>query len=66
LTGADGKASLVTCSTVDAQLLVWHFMFDPSWDEGCPSCSLVIGHIGYQLNHLYARNTSLVATREPV
>ena len=21
------------------QLIVYHFMFDPSWDEGCPSCS---------------------------
>jgi predicted dithiol-disulfide oxidoreductase (DUF899 family) len=36
-------------------------MFDPRWDEGCPSCSLVIDHIGYQLNHLHARDTSLVA-----
>jgi len=29
------------------QLLVYHFMFDPSWDEGCPSCSFLIDRIGY-------------------
>ena len=23
------------------QLILYHFMFDPSWDEGCKSCSLV-------------------------
>jgi predicted dithiol-disulfide oxidoreductase (DUF899 family) len=21
------------------QLIVRHFMFDPSWEDGCPSCS---------------------------
>jgi predicted dithiol-disulfide oxidoreductase (DUF899 family) len=60
--GPDGKASLPDLFAGRRQLLIWHFMFDPSWDEGCPSCSLVIDHIGYQLDHLHARDTSLVAT----
>jgi predicted dithiol-disulfide oxidoreductase (DUF899 family) len=34
-------------------------MFDPSWDEGCPSCSFVVDNIGH-LSHLHARDTSLV------
>jgi predicted dithiol-disulfide oxidoreductase (DUF899 family) len=41
------------------QLLVYHFMYDPSWDEGCPSCSFVVDNIGH-LGHLPARETSLV------
>src|SRR5271168_3597584 len=24
-----------------SQLMVYHFMFGPGWEEGCPSCSLV-------------------------
>lgn len=48
------------------QLLVYHFMFDPSWDEGCPSCSYTVDHIG-DLRHLHARDTTLVlVSRAPV
>ena len=34
-------------------------MFEPDWDEGCPSCSYVVDNIGH-LSHLHARDTSLV------
>jgi predicted dithiol-disulfide oxidoreductase (DUF899 family) len=40
--GPDGKAGLLDLFAGRRQLLVWHFMFDPRWDEGCPSCSLII------------------------
>lgn len=58
--GPDGKASLLDLFDGRRQLLVWHFMFDPSWDAGCPSCSLIIDNVGH-LSHLHARGTSLVA-----
>ena len=41
-------------------------MFDPAWDEGCPSCSLVADNFGH-LAHLHARRTTLaVVSRAPL
>jgi predicted dithiol-disulfide oxidoreductase (DUF899 family) len=37
--GPDGKASLLDLFEGRRQLIVGHFMFNPSWDDGCPSCS---------------------------
>src|SRR5438105_6515119 len=37
--GPDGKETLAQLFTGRSQLIVQHFMFDPSWDEGCKSCS---------------------------
>ncbi len=63
---ADGKRSLLDLFDGRRQLIVYHFMFDPSWDEGCPSCSLLVDNIGH-LSHLHARDTSLTAvSRAPL
>jgi predicted dithiol-disulfide oxidoreductase (DUF899 family) len=43
------------------QLIVYHFMFDPSWEEGCKSCSLLADHFDGMLPHLAARDTMFVA-----
>src|SRR5215470_17808363 len=40
------------------QLIVYHFMFDPSWDAGYPSGSFLTDNIGH-LAHLHARKTTL-------
>ncbi len=37
--GPDGTRSLADLFDGRSQLLVYHFMFGPDWDEGCPSCS---------------------------
>jgi predicted dithiol-disulfide oxidoreductase (DUF899 family) len=37
--GPHSEASLFDLFEGRRQLIVDHFMFDPSWDEGCPSCS---------------------------
>lgn len=64
--GPDGKASLFDLFEGRSQLIVYHFMFDPSWDEGCRGCSFVVDNIGH-LAHLYARDTSLaVISRAPL
>ena len=55
----DGQASLPDLFNGRGQLLVYHFMFDPDWDEGCPSCSFLADGIGH-LAHLHARDTTLV------
>jgi len=64
--GPDGKATLFDLFDGRGQLLVYHFMFDPSWDEGCPSCSFVMDNLGH-LSHLHARDTTWVAiSRAPI
>ena len=37
--GPGRKASLLDLFDHRRQLIIQHFMFDPSWDDGCPSCS---------------------------
>jgi predicted dithiol-disulfide oxidoreductase (DUF899 family) len=57
--GSNGKVSLFDHFDGHRQLIIYHFMFDPTWDEGCPMCSFLVDNIGH-LAHLHARDTSLV------
>ena len=64
--GRDGKASLLDLFGDCGQLLIYHFMFDPDWEEGCKSCSLLADNIGH-LAHLNARDTTLaLVSRAPL
>jgi len=50
-----------------SQLLVYHFMFGPSWEAGCPVCSSIADTLDPQVAHLKARDaTLLLASRAPV
>ncbi len=42
-----------------SQLLVYHFMFGPSWTGGCPVCSSIADTLAPQVPHLKARDTTL-------
>jgi predicted dithiol-disulfide oxidoreductase (DUF899 family) len=66
--GPDGKASLLDLFEGRRQLIVRHFMFDPSWDDGCPSCSAGADEISDGLlEHLHARDTTfVVVSRAPL
>lgn len=65
-TGEARKASLLDLFEDRSQLLIYHFMFDPAWDEGCRSCSYLTDNIGH-LAHLHARDTSLaLVSRAPL
>jgi predicted dithiol-disulfide oxidoreductase (DUF899 family) len=49
------------------QLLVYHFMFGPPYDAGCPGCSSIADTLDPQVVHLKARDTTLVlASRAPL
>lgn len=62
-----GKRTLAELFGDSRQLLVYHFMFDPSWEQGCKSCSFVADHFDGALPHLKARDTAFVAiSRAPV
>jgi predicted dithiol-disulfide oxidoreductase (DUF899 family) len=59
LEGPDGPARLIDLFCGRAQLIVYHFMFDPGWDEGCPSCTAGTDEMSAGLlEHLAVRDTS--------
>jgi len=64
--GPDGKASLLDLFEGRRQLILYHFMFGPAWDEGCDGCSMVVDNMGHPA-HLHARDTSRVlVSRAPL
>jgi len=66
-TGPDGDCSLLDLFEGRAQLLVYHFMLGPGWDEGCPSCSFWADNYNGTEAHLAARDTTLAAvSRAPL
>lgn len=66
----DGPAGQVTLRDLfgkQGQLIVYHFMFDPAWDQGCKSCSHLMDNAQGAIVHLGARNTSFVViSRAPL
>jgi len=62
-----GKQSLSDLFAGSHQLVVYHFMFDPEWDEGCKSCSFWADNFNGIPVHLRARDVSFVAiSRAPL
>src|SRR5690606_15348857 len=50
-----------------SQLIVYHFMFGPEWEEGCTGCSFIGDHIDGALPHVNARDVTVVAaSRAPL
>jgi predicted dithiol-disulfide oxidoreductase (DUF899 family) len=65
--GPDGRESLGDLFAGRSQLVVYHFMFDPSWTEGCKSCSFWVDNFDGIVVHLNHRDTSLVlVSRAPL
>lgn len=65
--GPNGRESLAELFDGKSQLIVYHFMFGPEWEEGCPSCSLLADNFDGTLLHLANRDVSLVAiSRAPI
>ncbi len=56
----EGERSLAELFDGCDQLLVYHFMFGPDWQEGCPSCSFWADNYDGTTPHLRARNIKLV------
>jgi predicted dithiol-disulfide oxidoreductase (DUF899 family) len=49
------------------QLMVYHFMFGPSYQAGCPVCTSIADTLAVQVPHLKARDTTLIlASRGPL
>ncbi|MCC6660987.1 MAG: DUF899 domain-containing protein [Phycisphaerales bacterium] len=62
-----GARSLGDLFGPHGQLIVYHFMFDPTWSQGCKSCSFIADHYNGLVVHLAHRDTSLVTvSRAPI
>lgn len=59
--GTGGKESLGDLFAGRSQLIVYHFMYGPDWEEGCPSCSFWADNYNGIVVHLNHRDISLVA-----
>ncbi len=65
--GPEGKETLADLFEGKRQLIVYHFMFGPGWEEGCKSCSFVADHFDGMTVHLNARDVSMVVvSRAPL
>ena len=66
--GPTGEARLVDMFEDRRQLIIYHFMFDPSWDEGCSSCTAGTDEISQGfLDHLHTRDTTYaMVSRAPL
>lgn len=56
-TGSKGKARLVDLFEGRSQLIVYHFMFGPDWEKGCPGCTGYVNALG-DLSMLAQRDTA--------
>jgi predicted dithiol-disulfide oxidoreductase (DUF899 family) len=65
--GPQGSTPLAELFGSKDQLLIYHFMFGPEWEQGCQSCSMAADTINANLVHLNARDIALVAvSRAPL
>jgi predicted dithiol-disulfide oxidoreductase (DUF899 family) len=63
----DGTKTLADLFDGCSQLLVYHFMFGPPYETGCPVCSSIADTLAAQVAHLKARDTTLLlASRAPL
>src|SRR5829696_5893802 len=67
-TGPQGEVGLLDLFEGRQQLIIYHFMFHPEWEDGCPSCSAGADEVsdGF-LEHLHTRDTSYaMVSRAPL
>jgi len=63
----DGAASLVDLFRGRSQLLIYHFMFGPQYNAGCPSCSSIADAFNGFVVHLANHDVTLAAvSRAPL
>jgi predicted dithiol-disulfide oxidoreductase (DUF899 family) len=64
---ADGTRSLGDLFDGRSQLLIYHFMFGPSYEAGCPTCTSMVDSIDGILPHLHARDVTMaLVSRAPL
>src|SRR4051812_5538383 len=62
-----GKKSLGDLFGPHSQLIVYHFMFDPTWSQGCKSCSFIADHYNPLVVHFAHRDVSfMTVSKAPI
>ena len=59
--GPNGKETLADLFARRSQLVIYHFMFGPDWEQGCPSCSFWADNFNRVIIHLNHRDVSFAA-----
>ncbi len=59
--GPSGTETLSSLFEQRSQLIVYHFMFDPAWDAGCPICSFWADNFNEIIQHLEHRDVTMIA-----
>jgi predicted dithiol-disulfide oxidoreductase (DUF899 family) len=63
----EGKKTLADLFGDKSQLLIYHFMFAPDWEQGCQSCSMATDTMDANYLHLTQRDVALVmVSRAPM
>lgn len=55
-----GRKSLADLFGPHSQLIVYHFMFDATWSQGCKSCSFIADHYNPLIAHFAHRDTAFM------
>jgi predicted dithiol-disulfide oxidoreductase (DUF899 family) len=64
---AEGTKSLAELFDGGSQLLIYHFMFGPAYEAGCPVCSSIADNLDPNATHLAARDVKLMlVSRAPL
>lgn len=64
---SEGVVSLADLFDGRSQLMIYHFMFGPEWDEGCTGCSFLCDHVDAARQHFEHNNLSFAAvSRGPI
>jgi len=59
--GPNGKQTLSELFDGRSQLIVYHFMYDPTWDAACMSCSFWADNFNNIIVHLNQRGVTMIA-----
>lgn len=63
----EGRKTLAELFDGRSQLIVYHFMYGPEWEAGCPGCSFMADHIDGMLPHLNNHDVTMIAvSRAPL
>jgi predicted dithiol-disulfide oxidoreductase (DUF899 family) len=62
--GPNGPETLADLFAGRSQLIVYHFMFGPNWEEGCKSCSFLADHFDATRIHLAHRDVTFAAVSQ--
>ncbi len=59
--GPNGKETLAQLFDGRSQLIIYHFMFGPDWEQGCVGCSFLSDHLDGSLIHIEHHDVTYVA-----